>query len=282
MSAPSGNGPGGGGGARSPGGALLGADDPPPFEIVNPGGAAPVVFLCDHASNRVPAALRGLGLPPEELRRHIAWDLGAAALARRLAAHFDAPAVLSGYSRLVIDCNRTLEDEQSIPEVSDGTPVPGNRGLTKREAAARAEACFRPYHEACAAALDRAEARGRPPPIVIMHSFTPALSGGSRRPWHVGILWKQDGRLAQPLLRVLRARGDLCVGDNQPYNAAAPSPRGYTMPVHATRRGRAGVQIEVRQDLIADEAGIGRWAGILGEALAEVFEEPALYERRRP
>ena len=278
MSPPSGNVSGGG---RSPGGALLGAGDPPAFEVVNPEGAAPAVFLCDHASNRVPRALRGLGLPPGELRRHIAWDVGAAALARRLAVHFDAPAVLSGYSRLVIDCNRALEDEQSIPEVSDGTVVPGNRGLTKREAAARAEACFRPYHEACAAALDRAEARGRVPPVVIMHSFTPALAGGSLRPWHVGVLWKEDGRIARPLLRVLRARGDLCVGDNQPYNAAAAAPRGYTMPVHAAGRGRAGVQIEVRQDLIADEPGIGRWAGILVEALAEVFKDPALYERRR-
>ena len=278
MSPLSGNSSGGG---RSRGGALLGAADPPPFEMVNAEGAAPVVFLCDHASNRVPAALRNLGLPPEELRRHIAWDVGAAALVRRLAVHFDAPAVLSGYSRLVIDCNRALEDEQSIPEVSDGTVIPGNRGLTKREAAARVEACFRPYHEACAAALGRAEARGRVSPIVVIHSFTPALSGGSLRPWHTGILWKQDGRLARPLLRVLRARGDLCVGDNQPYNAAAPSPRGYTMPVHAAGRGRAGVQIEVRQDLIADEPGIGRWAGILIEALTDVFEDPALYERRR-
>ena len=256
---------------------LLGAGDPPPVEIVNPRGAAPLVFLCDHASNRVPAALGTLGLPPEALGRHIGWDIGAGAITRRLAAHFDAPAVLSGYSRLVIDCNRALGDEQSIPAVSDGTEVPGNRDVTTRDAAARMEACFRPYHEACAATLDRVEACGRIPPVLIMHSFTPALAGGEPRPWHVGILWNRDGRIALPLLRLLRARGDLCVGDNQPYNGA--SPRGYTMPAHAARHGRAGVQIEVRQDLLADEAGIERWTGILSEALAEVFEDPSLYER---
>ena len=256
---------------------LLGARDPPPVEIVNPRGAAPLVFLCDHASNRVPAALGTLGLPPEALGRHIGWDIGAGTIARRLAAHFDAPAVLSGYSRLVIDCNRALGDEQSIPAVSDGTEVPGNRDVTTRDAAARMEACFRPYHEACAATLDRVEACGRTPPVLIMHSFTPALAGGEPRPWHVGILWNRDGRIALPLLRLLRARGDLCVGDNQPYNGA--SPRGYTMPAHAARHGRAGVQIEVRQDLLAYEAGIERWTGILSEALAEVFEDPSLYER---
>ncbi len=254
-----------------------GAGDPPPFEVVNASGAAPVVFLCDHASNRVPRALDNLGLSPEELGRHIAWDIGAAALTRRLAARFDAPAVLAGCSRLVIDCNRRLDDGQSILAVSDGTAIPGNRGLTERDAAARALACFHPYHRACAAVLDGVEARGEAPPVVMMHSFTPAL-GGTRRPWHAGVLWHEDGRLALPLLRALRARGDLLVGDNEPYSGA--SPHGYTMPAHAGRHGRANVQIEVRQDLVADEAGIERWSAILAEALTGVFTDPALYERR--
>ena len=268
------------GGGRDGAGARPDADDPPPFELVNPDGAAPVVFLCDHASNRAPRALGNLGLPPGELARHIAWDIGAAALTRRLAAHFDAPAVLAGCSRLVIDCNRRLDDAQSILAVSDGTPIPGNQDLTECEAAARAEAWFRPYHRACAAVLSGVEARGKAAaPVVMMHSFTPHLNG-TRRPWHAGVLWHEDGRMALPLLRALRARGDLVVGDNEPYSGA--SPHGYTMPAHAARHGRANVQIEVRQDLVADEPGVGRWSAILIEALTEVFADPALYERRPP
>ena len=270
---------GAGGAALAADGVLLGADDPPPVEIVNPEGAAPVVFLCDHASNRVPLALDNLGLPPAELERHIAWDIGAAALTRRLAAHFDAPAVLAGYSRLVIDCNRRLGDEQSILAVSDDTAIPGNRGLTDEDAAARAEACFRPYHRACAAVLDGVEARGEAPPVVMVHSFTPVMNG-TRRPWHAGVLWHEDGRMALPLLRALHARDDLVVGDNEPYSGA--SPHGYTMPVHAARHGRANVQIEVRQDLVAGEAGIERWSAILIEALTEVLADPTLYARRAP
>ena len=263
--------------SRGDASSLLAAGDPPPFEIVNPGGAAPVVFLCDHASNRVPRALDNLGLPPEELARHIAWDIGAAAMARRLATHFDAPAVLAGYSRLVIDCNRGLDDEQSILTVSDGTVVPGNRNLTPRDAAARADACFRPYHRACDAVINGVEARGEVPPVIIVHSFTPAMDG-THRPWHVGILWYEDGRIARPLLRALRRQSDLCIGDNEPYTGA--SPHGYSMPAHAARHGRANVQIEVRQDLIGDEPGIERWSAILIETLAEVFTEPSLYRRR--
>ena len=265
-------------GVGEAGGGLLGPDDPAPVEVLNPEGAARFAILCDHASNRVPAALDHLGLPPAELERHIAWDIGAAAITRRLAAHFDAPAVLAGYSRLVIDCNRRLEDAQSILAASDGTPIPGNRDLAERDAAARVEACFEPYHRACADVLDRVEARGEVPPVVMMHSFTPDLNG-TRRPWHAGVLWdREDGRMALPLLRALRARDGLLVGDNEPYDGA--SPHGYTMPAHAARHGRANVQIEVRQDLVADEPGIERWSGILIEALAGVLADPSLYARR--
>ena len=276
---------------------LLGAGDPPPFEIVNPEGTAGFAILCDHASNRVPAALDHLGLAPAELERHIAWDIGAAALTRRLAARFDAPAVLAGYSRLVIDCNRRLEDGQSILAASDGTAVPGNQGLTAAAEAARAESLFRPYHRACAAVLDAIEVRAAPSlsssppsasssapsppsapsaPVVMMHTFTPVMDG-TLRPWHAGVLWDEDGRIALPLLHTLRARDGLVVGDNEPYSGA--SPHGYTMPAHAARHGRANVQIEVRQDLVADEAGIERWSTILFEALTEVLADPSLHER---
>ena len=276
----SGDDPGGAGGATpGAGGRLLGPDDPPAVEVVNPEGTARFAILCDHASNRVPGALDNLGLPAAELERHIAWDIGAAAITRRLAAHFDAPAVLAGYSRLVIDCNRRLADEQSILTTSDGTVVPGNRGLTSEGAAARAEAFFRPYHRACADVLDRVEARhGEVPPVVMMHSFTPVMNG-ALRPWHAGVLWDgDDGRMALPLLHALRARDGLRVGDNEPYTGT--SPHGYTMPAHAARHGRANVQIEVRQDLVADEPGIERWSRILIEALTGVFADPSLYARR--
>lgn len=271
-------GPGAGGASLVAGGALLGPDEPPAFEVLNPEGTARFAILCDHASNRVPRALDNLGLPPAELERHIAWDIGAAAITRRLAAHFDAPAVLAGYSRLVIDCNRRLEDTESILSRSDGIAIPGNRKLTGEDAAARVQACFEPYHRACADVLDRVEARGDTPPVVMMHSFTPDLNG-TRRPWHAGVLWdREDGRMALPLLRALRARNDLLVGDNEPYDGA--SPHGYTMPTHAARHGRANVQIEVRQDLVADEAGIEHWSGLLIEALSGVLADPSLYARR--
>ena len=268
-----------GGATRAADGALLGKDDPPAFEVLNPEGAAPVVFLCDHASNRIPRALDGLGLAPADLERHIAWDIGAAAITRRLAAHFNAPAVLAGYSRLVIDCNRRLEDEQSILSLSDGTTIPGNRNLTGEDSAARVDACFEPYHRACTAVLDAVEARGgEVPAVVMMHSFTPVMNG-ALRPWHAGVLWDgEDGRMALPLLRALRARDGLHVGDNEPYSGT--SRHGYTMPAHAARHGRANVQIEVRQDLIADEAGIERWSAVLIGALTDVFADPSLYARR--
>lgn len=262
--------------SRAPGDPLLGPDDPPAYEILRPRGTAKVVFLCDHASNRVPRALDNLGLPESELQRHIAWDIGAAGLTRRLSEHFDAPAVLAGYSRLVIDCNRTLEDSQAILDWSDGTAVPGNTGLSDQDMADRAEACYWPYHEACAAVIDGVEARGAVPAVVMLHSFTPVM-GPTPRPWHIGILWERDGRIALPVLKHLRERGDLCVGDNEPYSAS--SPHGYTMPVHAAKAGRPNVQIEVRQDLIGDEAGVERWAEILINAFAPIFDDPKLYQR---
>ena len=266
--------------SRAPGDPLLGPDDAPPYEIVNPRGASPIVFLCDHASNRVPLVLDNLGLSRDELARHIGWDIGAGELTRHLARYFDAPAVLAGYSRLVVDCNRHLHDEGAFLPESDGTVVPGNAGLSEQDKADRADACYWPYHEACAAVIGGIEARGdKVPAIVMMHSFTPAMAGSTARPWQIGVLWDHagDARMALPLLDHLRGRGDLCVGDNEPYSGA--SPYGYTMPVHAGNAGRPNIQIEIRQDQIADGAGIARWADIMAEALGHVFADPALFRR---
>jgi predicted N-formylglutamate amidohydrolase len=244
---------------------LIGPGDPAPYEIVNAAGrGAPLVLLCDHASNAIPAALDGLGLDAARRREHIAWDIGAAEVARRLSVHFDAPLILSGYSRLVIDCNRQLHDPTSIAAVSDGVPVPGNAGIGADDARARAEACFHPYHDAirdlmAAHAGDREQTA-----IVPIHSFTP-LFGGFERPWQIGVLWDQDGRLAVPFMDALEARGDVVVGNNEPYSARENF--GYSIEEHGARAGRPHMIVEIRQDLIEDSAGCERWTGIVADAL---------------
>ena len=247
---------------------LLGPADPPPFTVANAGGGGRVLFVCDHASNRIPAALGTLGLDGDRLREHIAWDIGAAAVADILSGRFDAPLVKSGYSRLVIDCNRSPSDATSIPAVSDGVPVPGNRTLDGAEAAARARRIFSPYHAGIERLLDSA----RDPPFhafVSVHSFTPVF-GGRARPWQVSALWNRDGRLALPFMAALAARGDVAVGDNQPYSAR--NNFGYTVHRHGELRDLPHLLVEVRQDLIADGEGVIRWAGIVGDALAAAFE----------
>ena len=258
------------------GNGFIGPDDPAAFEIVNAGGAASVVVMCDHASNAVPAVLESLGLERCDLERHIAWDIGAAAVTRHVARALDAPAVLSGFSRLVIDCNRRLGDEQSVPHTSDGTPVPGNIEPTARDIEDRIRHCFLPYHETASRLIKEIEERWRPPVVVFMHSFTPAMNG-HERPWHVGVLWERDGRMALPALDRLRERGGLVVGDNEPYSAQ--DPRGYSMPHHASRAGRPSIQFEIRQDLITDDSGVETWAGIVVDVLRPLIADDTLYQR---
>ncbi len=248
---------------------LLAGDEPPPFEIANAGGAAPLVLVCDHASNRVPRALHHLGLAPAPLRDHIAWDIGAADVARRLSRRFDAPLALTNYSRLVIDCNRALADPTSIPAESDGIAVPGNRGLSQGARLQRAETLFQPYQDAVARLIAAKAERGPPPALVSIHSFTPVFQR-TRRPWHVGVLWNEDRRLAIPLMEALRRNADHAVGDNEPYSARDGI--GYTIAVHAERAGLPHVALEIRQDLIATAAGAEEWAGIVGDGLAAAFE----------
>jgi predicted N-formylglutamate amidohydrolase len=258
--------------------ALLGADDPPPLEIVNPDGAAPVLLVCDHASRTVPRALGLLGLDEALLLRHIGWDIGAAEVTRGLAARLDASAVLAGYSRLVVDCNRGLEDASSMPAVSDGVAVPGNEGLSAEARQARAAALYSPYHEAIAARLDVLAAEGRTPAMLSIHSFTPVMNGFVR-PWHVGILWDKDPRIPVPLLARLRADPDLVVGDNEPYSAKEPA--GYTVRAHALPAGLPHVAVEIRQDLIDTAAGARRWAELLATALEPILAAPELYRAER-
>lgn len=258
----------------SPASPLLGPKEPPAADIVNEGGRAPVFLVCDHASARIPEALGTLGLDAGDLARHIAIDIGAASLTAVLARKFDAPAVIAGYSRLVIDCNREPADHTSIREISEGMVIPGNRRLSAEARDVRVKEVLEPYHTAIGARLDAFSARGVLPVLLSVHSFTPRFRGVDR-PWHVGILSSGDRRIADPLIAALSADPDLVVGDNEPYSAMHFA--GYTMDAHAVRRGLASVMIEVRQDLVADEAGVTRWAEILHGALAPILEEPSLY-----
>lgn len=252
---------------------LLTAQDPDPVERHIAHGAH-VILSCDHASNRVPQNLAQLGLGDEVLARHIGWDIGAAAVTRRMAPALGAAAVLAGYSRLVIDCNRDPDDPSSIPATSDDVVIPGNRTLSAVARQARRAAIFAPYHAALTDLIERTLRRGVVPALISIHSFTPTLGGEARR-WHVGILWDGDGRIASPLLRALRGDAALVVGDNEPYSARQPA--GYTMRHHALERGLPHVAIEIRQDEIADDAGAAMWTERLAVALRPILNDSALY-----
>lgn len=236
-----------------------------------------MLLTCDHASRAVPIALGSLGLDDAVLARHIGWDIGAASVTRALASLLDAPAVLAGYSRLVIDCNRDPDDPSSIPVVSDGVVIPGNHGVVVAERRARHQAIFAPYHAAIADAIDRALSRGVVPALLSIHSFTPVMNG-TARPWHVGILWHDDDRIPAPLIEALRAEPGLCVGDNQPYSTREPV--CYTIRHHAERRGLPHVAIELRQDLVATAAGAAAWAARLAGVLAPILARPEIYRQR--
>ena len=221
--------------------SLLASSEPPAFEIVNPDGDSSAVLVCDHASNRVPARLGGLGLYPHQLADHIGWDPGAAEVARRLSVRLDAPLILSGYSRLVIDCNRPPRSEESIPEQSADVPVPGNCGLAPEHRSDRIDALFQPYHQAIDRLLD--SRTQRPSIFLSIHSFTPALHG-RQRPWQIGVSHWRDDRLATLMIRALSQCGDLVVGDNQPYPIDEFT--DYTIPVHGEGRGLPSITLEIR------------------------------------
>lgn len=250
-------------------GQLLVPGDPPPFSVHNEKGKAPLLLLCDHASKAVPKALGDLGLTDEELSRHIGWDIGGLEAAIELSKTLDAPLVASGYSRLVIDCNRWPGGEGSTPEVSDGTPVPGNRDLSREQIEARANACFWPYHGEVDRHLDRMTAGGRKVALLVMHSFTPEMNG-FRRPWHVGVLWNDDPSLPEPLLAELRRDPALVVGDNEPYSARASYE--YTLNSHARPRALPHCSLEVRQDLIAAPDQARAWGRRLAPAIGAALE----------
>ena len=248
---------------------LLAADEPPPVTVHNPSGASPFLIVADHAGNAMPRGLGRLGISQSECERHIAWDIGIAAVACRLADALDATLIQQNYSRLVIDCNRTPGSETSMPEISELTPIPGNVGLSERAKAARVREIFRPYHDAIEAALDRRRQARRPAALIAMHSFTPAYMGVTR-PWQTGVLYNRDPRFAHILMALLQSEKGLTVGDNEPYSVTDAS--DYTIPVHGERRGLHHVAVEIRQDLIADGQGQRAWSDLLARLLPQAYQ----------
>jgi predicted N-formylglutamate amidohydrolase len=243
---------------------LLVEGDPAPVRVLRPEGRADFLLTGDHAGRAIPRRLGTLGLPDSERARHIAWDIGIAGVTERLSEALDATAVLQAYSRLVIDCNRQPGLDSSIPTVSEVTAIPGNEGLSEEERDARRREIFAPYHDRIAGLIAARRAGGRRIVVVAMHSFTPVFKGAARQV-EIGILYNRDTRLAHTLLDLLRRDGDLAVGDNQPY--AVGDLTDYTVPVHAEPRGLPYVEIEIRQDLIADPAGQATWAARLARLL---------------
>ena len=253
-------------------GTMLGPSDPPPFHVHRASGASRFLLLGDHAGQAVPRSLDNLGLPQAELDRHIGWDIGVAGLAVALSARLDAVAILPSYSRLVIDCNRPLTAPDSIATVSDGTQVPGNQELSPAARQARAAEIFAPYHQRITQELDQRAAAS--PILIALHSFTPVFKGHVR-PWHVGVLYQRDTRLAHALRDALAGEAGLVVGDNEPYSVSDAT--DYAIPVYGERRGLLHVELEVRQDLIEHGEGQHVWA----ERLAGVLEAcvPAVLPR---
>lgn len=229
-------------------------------------GTPPLFFYCDHATNAIPPDYGGLGLAPHILETHIAWDIGAGALTRALSAAFDAPGLLCGFSRLLIDPNRSLDRADLLMEVSDGIEIPGNRDTAPGERHRRIRHFFEPYHERLDYALDMLCQNVGDPLIVSVHSFTRRLNTERQdRPWQVGVLWNHDPETARRFIGILRAQTDFQIGDNQPYSALEFN---YSVDRHVASRRLRHLTLEIRQDLVADTGGVTAMAGLLIDALS--------------
>jgi predicted N-formylglutamate amidohydrolase len=254
---------------------LIGPGDPPPFTTYNDHGQAPVLLVADHASPYFPAGMNQLGVADWVLERHVAWDIGSDELTRYLADALDAPAVLAGFSRLIVDPNRKLDDPTAFIQVSDGIAIPGNLDLDEEEKALRIQSFFDPYHEAIADRLQRFSADGIVPAFISIHTCTPEFDR-IVRPWHIGVMWDQDPRIACPMIEKFNSMNGISIGDNEPYSGRHP--HDFTIDHHAEPAGLPHVGIEVRQDLVSDREGARKWAGILAGALAEILGDESLYQ----
>ena len=253
---------------------MLHVPDRPPFELVpalsETDPLSDVVLLCDHASNAVPAEIGSLGLPAEDMNRHIAFDVGARGVTLRMAETLGIGAILSTFSRLVIDPNRGEQDPTLVMKLYDGSIIEGNRHVGAVETEERLNLYHRPYHATIRTQIDAIEARGGHPVLVSIHSFTPQLRGRGKRPWHIGLLWDRDDRVMRPLMRRLVDEPGMVVGDNLPYSGQLA---GDCMSMHGTGRGLPHVLVEIRNDLISDGEGEAFWATLLAARLRETIEE---------
>ena len=252
--------------------AILAPDDPPAVIAVGRQGLSNFVIVVDHAGRRIPRRLNGLGLAESELQRHIAWDIGALSVARQVAAALDAPLVAQNYSRLVIDCNRDPKVVSSIPRLSESVEILGNIGLTDEEIAARRAEIFDPYHDHVRALLDERAAAGRTTILVAQHTMTNNYKGVDR-PMHAAVLYNRDRRFAGLVLDRLRSEAGLTIADNEPYFVSDET--DYTIPRHGEARGLPHVEIEIRQDLVIDEAGQTEWAARIARALRDAEQSMA-------
>lgn len=237
-----------------------------PYRHIDRAGDSDIMILCDHASNTVPSFVGNgdLGLPPEDMARHIAYDIGAAGVSHELGTMMNASVLMSNFSRLVIDPNRGEDDPTLIMRLYDGSVVPANRSLSAEQRQQRLDRCYRPYHMK----IEQELAGFREPVLISVHSFTPQLKGRAPRPWHIGVLYANDTRLALPLMQQFARQQEICLGDNEPYHGAII---GDTMDRHALCHGRLHVLIEVRNDLIETEAAQKSWAARLAPVLKEAI-----------
>ncbi len=254
--------------------SLISAGEPPPFYVMHADAERPILLVCDHASCRFPESLGDLGLDPFARRCHLAIDIGAGSLTEFIADAVGVTAVVAQYSRLVVDLNRDLMDTSAFLPFGDGILVPGNNGLRQNDKDARADAIYWPYHSAVDEQVERLLAFGTPPAFISIHSFTPVLNGESR-PWEIGVLWDKDESLKQIFIEDFRAEG-FNVGDNEPYSGKAPA--DYTIDNHAESRGLPCVGIEIRQDLIKDEAGVMRIGNIMRRTVESIPDRVSLQE----
>ncbi|MGI9463916.1 MAG: N-formylglutamate amidohydrolase [Aestuariivirgaceae bacterium] len=252
------------------------ADAFSPFDVLPGDPAQGVILICDHARNVLPGGYSSLGLPASELERHIAFDIGVDAVTRQLAERLNIPAVLSKFSRLLIDPNRGLDDPTLIMQVADGVVVAGNAEIDADERQHRIDSYYRPYHSAVSGLIDQGLKTGVVPALLSIHSFTPMWKG-TPRPWHAGLLWdERDRRFCEALVAGLRQDPHLKVGDNEPYRGGLC---GDTVDVHGTGRGLASALLEIRQDLIDDEAGVAEWVDRLAGLLPGIIALPQLHEQ---
>ncbi len=234
-----------------------------------------LVLLADHARRALPAEYGSLGLPEWEFQRHIAYDIGVEGLTRKLAKQLSVPAVMAGFSRLLIDPNRGEDDPTLIRQIYDGTIIPGNYPMSETEREKRMSHYFRPYHAAVWSMISDVERVSRMAPFVVsLHSFTPEMQGRAR-PWHAGILWDNDDRAVRPIIDMLSAGDGMIVGDNEPYDGAL---KGDTMYTHCIRPGFAHLLIEVRQDLIGNAEGEAEWAERLAPMLEAINRMPGMHD----